>query len=119
MFENLVVERMKQTVMIEEIEGKATTNDYEGNSVDIDVSMFEKVTIHIFEVGESKAIKYSVDTCLKANRFRNIVTDVVISAGKNDGQTVTDALDKIRIQIKSSVADNHGKFNLYVRGMPA
>ena len=105
--------------MILEEEGKATTNDYEGNSFDIDVSMFDKVTIHIFEVGKTNAIKYSIDVGLKPNTFRNVITDAVIEAGEDSAETYTDALDKIRIQIKSAVADNHGKFNLYVRGMPA
>lgn len=110
---------MKQTELIFEIEGKASENAYEGNSFDIDVSTFEKVTIHIFEIGKSNAISYSIDVSVKGNRYRNIITDAVIAAGEDDGQTVTDALDKIRIQIKSTTADSHGKFNFYVRGLQA
>jgi len=110
---------MKQTELIFEIEGKASENDYEANSFDIDVSTFDKVTIHIFEVGKTNSISFSIDTSLKGTRWRNMIKDVSIAAGEDDGETVIDALEKIRIQIKSTTADSHGKYNLYVRGMPS
>lgn len=109
---------MKQNELILELEGKASEDAYEGNTYDIDVSVFEKVVIHIFEIGASNGITYSIDTSLKGLRWRNVASAAIAASG-NAGEALTDPVERIRIQIKSTVGGNAGKFNLYVRGLPA
>lgn len=114
---------MKKTELILDEEGHITTDDYGGKTFEVDVSFFQTVIIRLMEIGGTNAINRSIDTSIKGLRWKNYKTNSNVQAGQSSDdiltETVNGALERIRIQVKSTVAGNAGKFNLYVRGMPA
>jgi hypothetical protein len=114
---------MKQTQLILEEEGRITTDVYDGNSYEVDVSMFQTVLIRLMEIGGTNSINRSIDTSVKGLRWKNYKTNSNVTANASSDDVLTESingpLERIRIQVKSTTPGSAGKFNLYVIGMPA